>query len=420
MALVLPQWLATTNAFIEDTCVIFAVTYLLSRGKTLESLVPVGWRRSLTFGALLGSVAASEVVFPGMRAPYVSHTLVVCFASVLGGWLMAVPVIAIVTLCSLLINPLTMALDNVIVLTVVAAASIASDRLISHSRQPLAIGVVGAASQALAVLLCDVALPAARLPHPTFLSVASIPANAFGLFLAMLVVRDSDTRTRSESNRLAVERFRVLLVSADLAALRARIRPHFLFNTLTAIASLCSSNARQAESSILKLGRLLRRTLEVETTAPTSLSQELEYVKAYIDIQLLRFGDEISASLAFDPGVMDTELPAFSLQTIVENAFQHGLASRSGSGRICVSGRASGAYVTLAVSDDGVGIEPDLRRRLVEADDVPKHGLGIIDKQLRLLYGPRSRLRLFSTPGEGTLVAFRVPRGRSLEARKTL
>jgi sensor histidine kinase YesM len=326
----------------------------------------------------------------------------------------------VVSILALFIDPPALAANTLVALLTVAGVSIVLNRVVSHPRNPLSVGFLGGASQACAVLACDLVIPLLRLPHPMSLAVISIPANAFGLFLAMLVLRDADTRAKSERNRIDLERSRVLLVSADLTALRARIRPHFLFNTLSAIASLCTTDPKQAEASILKLGSLMRRTLEVQTTSVTMLAMELEYVKAYVHIQTLRFGERIETTFAIDPNVLGADLPAFSLQTLVENAYQHAFDGHPGPGFIQIRCRLANSFVLISVADNGVGMDAAFQHRVIDESDPPKHGMGIIDRQMRLLYGPHSRLRMFSRADEGTLVAFRVPLGDSGEAHGTL
>jgi LytS/YehU family sensor histidine kinase len=202
---------------------------------------------------------------------------------------------------------------------------------------------------------------------------------------------------------------KMLVVSADLAVLRARIRPHFLFNTLTAIAALCGIDPSRAEMSILRLGTLMRRSLEVDPTTLTSLESEMEYVQAYIDIQNVRFAGEIVSHVDVDAVALTTRLPAFCIQTLVENAFQHGFERWSGVGAVRITARRRRRKVMFAVQDSGRGMSEDRRQSALEQQDHPRHGLGIIDKELRLVFGEGSRLRVWSKEGAGTLVAFQVP-----------
>jgi LytS/YehU family sensor histidine kinase len=282
----------------------------------------------------------------------------------------------------------------------------------------LIAGGVAIAAQATAVLVCDWLLPALGLGRSVSLDPVSIPANGFGMFLVMAVICDSNARTISERQRLDLERARTMQVTADLAALRARIRPHFLFNTLTALASLCATDPAQAERSILKLGRMMRRTLAVQTSSLTNLEAEIEYVKAYVDIQTLRFGGRVETVFQVDPIVLPVLVPAFSLQTLIENAYQHGFGNTSGAGLIRIVVRPSGEQVLLAVQDNGVGMAAASWSSAVASADLPQHGMGIIDKELRLLFGPSCRLRVLSVEGKGTVVAFRVPRGGRTEVHQ--
>lgn len=415
----LQGWTATVNAFIEDTCVIFAVTYLLSRGRTIEQISSrKPWAKAAVMATVMGLLGASEVVFPTMRAPYVSHVLAICLTALMAQWSIVMGAIGVVTAFALFLDPLPRAVETMFLLLLVAAASKILNRLLHETRVPLVVGGIGLIAQATGVVACDWVVPLLGLPHPIKLALVSIPANGFGMFLIMLVICDSDARTVSERRRLDLERVRTLQVAGDLAALRARIRPHFLFNTLSALASLCATDPAQAERSILKLGRMMRRTLAAETTSLTNLEAELEYVKAYIDIQTLRFGGSVEVRFIVEPAFLATVLPAFGLQTLVENAFQHGFGTSRTGGVIKVVARRFGKFILLAVQDNGAGMDGTARAKAIDSSDLPRHGLGIIDKQLRLLFGDRARLRVLSRPGEGTLVAFRVPRSAKTEVHQ--
>jgi signal transduction histidine kinase len=414
------EWLATVNAFVEDTCVIFAVTYLLSRGKTLDSVFSHRpWRSALLVGCGFGLLGASEIVFPGMRAPYLSHTLAVCVAALVGGWIMAASALSVVVVAAIAFGQAGTSPELALELAAVALAAQMLDHLFKHSRQPLVVGALGAGAQSLAVALLDLLGRRPYIGEPLVFSMASIPANGFAMLMIMVVMRDSSARALSEQHRLEAERARALQVSAELVALRARIRPHFLFNTLTALASLCSVDPVQAERNIIKLGRLMRRTLSAEAASLTSVKAEIDYVHAYTDIQSLRFGERIDVRFELDAETMDSGLPSFCLQTLVENAFQHGLRSRSRPGIIRITSRKLNRSTLLTVSDNGEGMDLVSVRRSLESPELPQHGLGIIDRQLRLTFGDACRLRLFSEPGNGTMVAFRVPRGHVKEMRQT-
>jgi hypothetical protein len=402
-------WLDTFNAFIEDTCVVGTVAYGLTRTKALgaffEGSTPEG---RTVLGLIFGLLASTEVIFPGARSPYVFHTLIICLAQFAGGADVSLPAILTVFACGLVLRGPSEAIQTLIVLVGVALLSEAVRRWWRNKPSALLVGLSGGAVQLLALVIRNSVLPQLGATHLSPYSKASVFANTFGLFLVMAIWKDAQTRLKSEQNRLEAEHSRTLLVAAELAALRARIRPHFLFNTLTAIAALCDIDPRKAQTAVFKVSQLMRRHIEVDPSTLSTVEKELEYVRTYVEIQQVRFGKKAAVVFNVDDSLCALRIPAFSIQTLVENAFQHGLEKRSGQGSVRIEIRKHHSDVIYAVIDDGAGMTP-VQIRLCRPDEpIPKHGLVIVDKELRSLFGDRSKLRILSLPGKGTMVAFRV------------
>ena len=140
------------------------------------------------------------------------------------------------------------------------------------------------------------------------------------MLILQFVINEAQTRANSERHRLEAERSHALVMEAQLVALRARMHPHFLFNTLTSIAALCGLAPAQAEAATLRLSQLMRRALEADPSAPVCLVDEIEFVRGYLEIEQHRLGKRLRATWAVDANVNDVKVPAFSLQTLVENA----------------------------------------------------------------------------------------------------
>jgi len=402
-------WRDTFNAFIEDTCVVGTVAYGLTRTKALGAFFEGSTPEKRTvLGLIFGVLASTEVIFPGSRLPYVFHTLIICLAQFAGGAEVSLPAILTVFAAGLVLSGPNEAIQTLVVLIGVALLVEVVRRWWRKTPTTLLVGITGGIAQAFALLMRNNIFPLIGAPHLKSYSVASIFANTFGLFLVMLVWRDAQIRVKSEQNRLEAEHMRTLLIAADLAALRARIRPHFLFNTLTAIAALCDIDPHKAQVAVLKASQLMRRHIEVDTTSLISVEKELEYVRTYVEIQQVRFGKKALVDFDLENDLSNLMIPAFSIQTLVENSFQHGLERRSGQGCVRIVVRWHGTYVLYAVMDDGAGMDARQLKACLPDEDSPRHGLVIVDKQLRSLFGAHGRLRLFSRPGAGTTVAFRV------------
>jgi signal transduction histidine kinase len=426
------------NAFIEDTCVLVVIAYLLARGRMLDLLTgETRGRNGLLLGLLLGLVGCTEVIFPGARSPYVLHALIVCFATLRGGLRMGAVAAATVLAGVGLLHARPGLLPTALILSSSVLTSGAVRRIARHPNSLLVSLLAGMAAQCAVILALFVGLHSfykliqmgaqtsvvlahqataslVNLPPILHFALVGIPANGFGVLLLQLVVREAQTRADSERHRLEAERAHALAAEAQLSALRARVHPHFLFNTLTSIAALCGIAPDRAEHAITRLSMLMRAVLQTDLAAPQSLRQELEYTRAYLEIEQYRFGARLQVTWHIEPGCESAMAPAFALQTLVENAVGHGLAPRPGVGHLDIYARSRRGHIMIAVRDDGVGIAAGARQSLLSGDGDRPHGLQIVAQQLTLLYGPRSRPRILSVPERGTLVAFVVPHASSI------
>jgi signal transduction histidine kinase len=436
------HFIPTLNAFIEDTCVLVVIAYLLARGRMLGLLVgDTQGRNGILAGLLLGLVGCTEVVFPGLRSPYVLHTLIVSFATLLGGVRTGMVAVATVLLGVMLLQPPSILLLTGLALTASVLASALVRRMVGRPNGLPTSLLAGMAAQACVLLVQHLSFqlsgngtgstPFRSLPLHFALAgipanslgvlLAGIPANGFGVLLLRLVVRDAQTRADSERHRLEAERAHALAAEAQLGALRARVHPHFLFNTLNSIAALCGIAPDRAEHAISRLSLLMRCALQADTFAMQPLRDEIEYTRAYLEIEQYRFGARLQVAWHIEPECEQALVPPFALQTLVENAVGHGIAARPGVGHLRIQARRGHNHVLIAVQDDGIGMEEAQLRQVLTCTDGRMHGLQIVTQQLILLYSAHSRPRIFSKPDEGTLVAFCVPRQSGLPApRKSI
>jgi GAF domain-containing protein len=197
---------------------------------------------------------------------------------------------------------------------------------------------------------------------------------------------------------LAVERLRLIereraLVrqtsEAEMAALRAQINPHFLFNALNTVAALIRDKPGQAEETVEHLAALFRDVLNASGQALVPLRDELRLVRRYLHVEEARFGDALEVDVVVDEGVVDTAVPAFAVQTLVENAVKHGVERKRGGGSVTVRARRAADRVEVVVEDTGAGLAP--------GGAVYGVGLSNVHDRLRLLYGPRASLTVAPT-----------------------
>ncbi|MBS4174824.1 histidine kinase [Bacillus sp. FJAT-49736] len=161
--------------------------------------------------------------------------------------------------------------------------------------------------------------------------------------------------------------------------LSQQIQPHFLFNSLNSMLSLSRLGRIQDVSHALEEFSQFIRYKYVEKESLVSFEKELTYTSHYISIQKIRFGNHLHIQYQIDEKAESTCLPPYILQTLVENAFKHGLEKKSGTKQLVISLARSGSWVTLSVSDNGPGID-------VEKSGHLGVGLENIRKRLSLLF----------------------------------
>jgi LytS/YehU family sensor histidine kinase len=195
------------------------------------------------------------------------------------------------------------------------------------------------------------------------------------------------------------------LAEARLQALEAQLHPHFLFNALNTIAVLVRTNRNtQAVRVVTGLGELLRHALDSAGTQFVPLKQEIDFIRRYLEIEQIRFGDRLQVEMEIEPGVTDARVPYLILQPLVENAIRHGIASRVAAGRLRITARRDGDRLRLSVEDDGPGLPPDL-------DAGQRNGVGLSTTAARLaqLYGDDHRFSLGNLPRGGVAADLTLP-----------
>jgi len=239
--------------------------------------------------------------------------------------------------------------------------------------------------------------------HEALKAIASPAALGWGTFTGvffywLVAAADSALRFRGRYAALELE-----LNRSKLDALRSQLRPHFLFNTLNAISGLVPQGDK-AHRMLLRLSSLLRRSLD-EDSHEVPLKTELAFLNDYLDIQRVRFGDQLVVDVDVEPSASVARVPVFLLQPLLENAIEYG-ESDDGHTTIRLSARREGDQLVIRVEDDGQG--------LASVGPVREGvGLGNSRARLRHLYGSRATVELSpqrdgSRP-RGTSVVIRLP-----------
>jgi signal transduction histidine kinase len=202
-----------------------------------------------------------------------------------------------------------------------------------------------------------------------------------------------------------------LAATAQLAALRAQINPHFLFNSLNSIAQLIHTDPDKAEACVERLAEIFRYILRRAEKEFVPLAEELQMTEAYLEIERARFGERLCVEKRIDPASMQQLVPNLILQPLVENAVKHGLSLKLGAGTVRIEARVTDGVLTVVVGDDGLGMPGAALASVYE------RGVGLSNLRDRLarLYGPVHRLEITSAPAGGTRVRLDLP-ARSIEA----
>lgn len=195
------------------------------------------------------------------------------------------------------------------------------------------------------------------------------------------------------------------LAQAQMQALKMQLQPHFLFNTLNAIVTLIHKNPDQAEEMIVRLSEFLRLTLEGEGEELVPLKRELDFVRAYIEIEQVRFDGKLAYKQSVPQELMDLNVPMLILQPLVENAIKHGISRYQDSSTLGIDAQQEDGMLRLSVSDDGVPSND------AKIEREASKGIGLSNTRMRLqtVYGERAAVNISVNKPRGFCVDLLLP-----------
>jgi sensor histidine kinase YesM len=199
-------------------------------------------------------------------------------------------------------------------------------------------------------------------------------------------------------NRLASEKE---ALEAKLRLLQAQIEPHFLFNTLSNILSLIDTEPSKGKSMLMDLIHFLRTSLSRTLPEMTTLGQEMDALKSYLNIQKIRLGDRLVYTIKVDEALGRNPFPPMLLQPLVENSIKHGLEPKVEGGEIVITAAKKNGKMRISVSDTGLGFS-----------SFNKTGVGVanVKERIRVLYGMEGRFILEENNPTGVRAIIEVPR----------
>lgn len=273
-----------------------------------------------------------------------------------------------------------------------------------------AFAVISAVAEAWAAMLRVVFNPWHHTPPPVFIDTwcaslgDQILVFVIAYVLIMTITHAADSRQKMERQMIETARLNEELSRAQLDALRRQMDPHFMFNTLNSIVGLVRDRRNDAAvSMIVGLSEFMRRASEDSHRVQVTLTEEVEYLQRYIDIQKVRFGHRLRVSLDIPAELGHAQVPNLLLQPLVENAIKHGVSRRVAGGDVRVAGVRRDGMLSLTVYNDGAWMQ--------EHPDAGSNGIGLgnLRTRLQILYGDRSALCLKPLDRDGVEVVVTLP-----------
>ncbi|HEV8117285.1 MAG TPA: histidine kinase [Thermoanaerobaculia bacterium] len=209
------------------------------------------------------------------------------------------------------------------------------------------------------------------------------------------------TRRRAAQSERRALRAEAALSGARLEALRSRLNPHFLFNALHTVGALVRQDPARSESAVEKLGDMLRYTLREDPGETVSFRDEWDFTERYVEFEQLRFGERLRVAPKIEPRALECQVPSFALQTLVENAVRHSIATRVEGGRVEIAASVDGQTLKLSVRDDGNASSREA------ANGGHGYGLRALKERLEAVYGGAASVT--TTDSGGYEVSVKMP-----------
>ena len=189
----------------------------------------------------------------------------------------------------------------------------------------------------------------------------------------------------------------------------SQIKPHFLYNTLNAISSLCEEEPQMVKPAIDQFAHYLRGNMSsIDQKGPIPFTQELDHTKTYLAIEQMRFEDALRVN--YQITCTDFRIPALTVEPLAENAVRHGVrGNKGGRGVVSIATKDAGDHFEVIITDDGPGFDPSQ----MPDDEKPHVGIANVRERLETVCG--GKLDIQSKPGEGTTATILLPKEQETE-----
>jgi sensor histidine kinase YesM len=244
-----------------------------------------------------------------------------------------------------------------------------------------------------------------NVTHPVLFFIMIFLVTLFTAFAFQSYLSWKEANEALAKKKEAEQNLIQLKTKAELDAIRSKLNPHFLFNTMNSVMSLIHSDPRKAEEMLQKFSDLLRNIQQINKKEFIELSEEIEIVDEYLSIEKIRFDKKLIYKIMVDDEIKKVPVPAMILQPVVENSIKHGISSGE-SGNIIISAqKATPGNIILKVSDSGNGF--------LDSGTGNGFGLSGIKERLELIYGSGHSFRVTNNGGCEILITIpaEIPEG---------
>ena len=221
--------------------------------------------------------------------------------------------------------------------------------------------------------------------------------------LLIILLRSAKQVIINAQASLRVKKLEKELEESRISVMLSQIQPHFLYNVLGTIRSLCRKDPEQAWSALGDFSKYLQGNMSaLENRQLICFESELRHIETYLKLEKLRLGEKLS--ILYDVQVRDFMLPPLTIQPLVENAVKHGIFNQPGGGEVILRTRQERDQIIISVEDNGIGFDPDAP---LKQDEEHVH-VGLTNVRSRLKKMTGGQMMIQSTLGKGTKVTVRI------------
>lgn len=241
-----------------------------------------------------------------------------------------------------------------------------------------------------------------NITHPWFYFVITASLSIIFGFIVFgylsIQLKFIETAAKLAQKEVNEQKLSKLKTIAQLEALRAKVNPHFLFNTLNSIASLIPEDPEKAEEVVQKLSNLFRYSLDTSGESFVQLGKEIEFIREYLEVEKVRLGERLNYTIEIEDGLEDHEIPGMLIQPLVENSVKHGISATKRGGEIGIKVSRDGNRCVIFIVDTGAGFQDEITE-----------GFGISGVKERLNLQYKSDYEFDITTTKGVTIRIAIP-----------